>query len=142
MTRQARDFFTTYEKANSTSDIAKITDLYAASFMFGGPAGVQAVAREDFLKVIPKMKAHYSSMGLFKTELRNVEVTPINSKYLLTTVSWTMRIHAPSATRNIDALATYILMRGQDDGLSIVFQIDHQDLATLIPERQRESPSL
>jgi hypothetical protein len=36
----------------------------------------------------------------------------------------------------VDVSATYVLMRGQDDALSIVFQIDHQDLAALISDQQ------
>ena len=104
--------------------------------MFGGANGVQAVTREDLLKFIPRMKARLSAMGLSGTELRNVEVSAIDSKYLLAKVDWTMKIRSSSGSRDLDAFATYVLMRGEDGALSIVFQIDHQDLATLIGHQQ------
>jgi ketosteroid isomerase-like protein len=136
MSQQVKEFFRTYEKANSTSDLATIGNLYAGTFMFGGANGVQAVKREDFLKVVPRMKAHLASMGLSATQLRAVEVNTIDTKYLLAKVDWRMQIRSSSDSKHVDASATYILMREQDDTLSIVFQIDHQDLATLIRDQQ------
>ena len=47
-----------------------------------------------------------------------------------------MQIRSSSASKYVDVSATYVLMRGQDDVLSIVFQIDHQDLVTLIRDQQ------
>ena len=129
---QVKDFFIEYERTNSSSDTSAIGDLYAGTFMFGGANGVQAVTREDFLKVVPRMKAHLSSMGLFETRLGKVDVNPIDSKYLLANVNWRMKIRSSSGSKHVDASATYVLMRGQEDALSIVFQIDHQDLVTLI----------
>jgi ketosteroid isomerase-like protein len=136
MSQQVKEFFKAYERTNSSSDTSAIGDLYAATFMFGAANGVQAVTRENFLKVVPRMKAHLSSMGLFETQLRNVEVNPIDSKYLLANVDWRMQIRSSSPSKYVDVSATYVLMRGQDDALSIVFQIDHQDLVTLIRDQQ------
>jgi hypothetical protein len=41
-----------------------------------------------------------------------------------------------SPSKHVDASATYILVQGNGDALSIVFQIDHQDLASVIKEQQ------
>jgi hypothetical protein len=132
MDQRVKEFFLEYEKANSSSDVSAIGGLYAATFMFGGTNGVQAVKREDFLKVVPKMKVHFSSMGLSETQLQTVEANPLDSKYLLATVVWRMKLRNSSGRKHVDAFATYVLVRGQGDALSIVFQIDHQDLASLI----------
>jgi len=70
MDQRIKEFFLKYEKANSSSDVSAIGALYADTFMFGGTNGVQAVKREDFLKVVPKMKAHFSSMGLSEPNFR------------------------------------------------------------------------
>jgi ketosteroid isomerase-like protein len=136
MEQQAKEFFVRYERANSTSDVSAIGDLYADTFMFGGPNGTQAVKKEDFLRVIPKMKAHYSSMGLAETQLQTVEATLLSSKYVLAKTAWRMTIRNSSADRHVEAFATYILMRGQADALSIVFQIDHQELASVLKDPQ------
>jgi ketosteroid isomerase-like protein len=136
MEQQAKEFFVRYERANSTSDVSAIGDLYADTFMYGGPNGTQAVKKEDFLRVIPKMKAHYSSMGLAETQLQTVEATLLSSKYVLAKTAWRMTIRNSSGDRHVEAFATYILMREQADALSIVFQIDHQELASLLKDPQ------
>jgi ketosteroid isomerase-like protein len=132
MDQRVKEFFLEYEKANSSSDVSTIGSLYADTFMFGGPNGVQAVKNADFLKIVPKMKMYFSSMGLSETKLQSVEVKPLDSKYLLATVAWRMKIGKSSGDKDVDASATYVLVRGEGDALSIVFQIDHQDLASVI----------
>ena len=136
MEQQAKEFFLRYERANSTSDVSAIGELYADTFMFGGPSGTQAVKKEDFLRVIPKMKAHFLSMGLAETRLQTVEATLLSSKYVLAKTAWRMTTRNSSGDRHVDAFATYILMRGQADVLSIVFQIDHRDLASVLKDQQ------
>jgi hypothetical protein len=134
MDQAVKEFFLQYERANSSSDVSGISALYADTFMFGGPNGVQAVNKGDFLKVVPKRKAYFSSMGLSETQLESVEANPLDSKYLLANVAWRMKLQTGS--RTLHAFATYILVRGNGDALSIVFQIDHQDLASVIYELQ------
>jgi ketosteroid isomerase-like protein len=136
MDQRVKEFFWLYERANSSSDVSAIGGLYADTFMFGGPNGVQAVKKEDFLKVIPKMKAHFSSMGLSETQLQTVEANPLDSKYVLAKVAWGMNFRNSSGSKHLEAFATYVLVRGQGNSLSIVFQIDHQDLASVIKEQQ------
>lgn len=136
MNQRVKEFFLTYEKANSSSDVSAIGSLYADSFTFGGPNGVQAVKKEDFLKVVPKMKMHFSSMGISETELEAVEASPLDSKYLLAKVVWRINFRDSQGNKHVDASATYVLARGKDDALSIVFQIDHQDLASTIKKQQ------
>ena len=136
MDQRIREFFLQYEKANSSSDVSAIGGLYADTFMFGGPNGVQAVKKEDFLKVIPRMKVHFSSIGLSATQLQTVEAKPLDSKYLLATVVWRMTLRSASGSKHVDASATYVLVQGQGDAFSIVFQIDHQDLASVIKAQQ------
>lgn len=136
MIDQVKEFFGRYERANSSSDAAAIGELYAEIFMFGGANGVQVIHREDFLKVVPKRKAYFSSLGLSETALNSVEAEAMSSKYAWAKVTWRMTLRDKSGERNLDALATYVLMRSNGEELSIVFQVDHQDLATVIQEMQ------
>jgi ketosteroid isomerase-like protein len=136
MDQRVKEFFLQYQRANSSTDVSAVGELYADTFMFGGPNGVQTVKKDDFLRVIPKMKAHFSSIGLFETQLQSVETSPISSKYLLAKATWRMTIRNSSGHKHVDTFATYILLRGQDDVLSIVFQIDHQDLASVLKDQQ------
>lgn len=132
LNQRVKEFFLQYEKVNSSSDASGISRLYADTFMFGGTKGVQSVKKEDFLKVVPKMKAYYSSMGLIETQLGSVEVSSLDSKYLLVKVGWSMKLENPSGSRHVTTFATYVLEQGSADSLSIVFQIDHQDLAGVV----------
>ena len=136
MHERARQFFLLYERANSCGDLSEIGSLYADTFLFGGPQGVQAVRKEDFLKIVPKMKSQFSSMGLVETNLHSLETNPINTKYLLVKVRWIVRLQTSSQMKSLDAFATYVLAEANDGVLSIVFQIDHQNLASSIRQLQ------
>lgn len=50
---KVRKFFEDYEKGGQTLDLELPARQYGDSFMFAGPQGVQAVKKEDFLKVLP-----------------------------------------------------------------------------------------
>lgn len=136
MEQSANSFFIEYQRATSSSDVSAIAALYADTFVFGGMGGSQAVNKADFLKVIPKRKAHFSSMGLSEAKLGSVAPVPIGSRYLLATVAWRFTLHNSSHVREFDALSTYVLARSSGDVLSIVLQIDHQDLASVVKEQQ------
>jgi len=133
---QVWEFFLRYKNGNSSCDVVTIGDLYADLFMFGKPDGVQTVRKVDFLKVIPRMKAHFASLGVADTRLETVDVSTLDSKYLLATVGWAITLENAIGSKQVQASATYILMRGVGDTLTIVFQIDHQDLAGVIRAQQ------
>jgi hypothetical protein len=52
-----RKFFEAYARATASVDPGFLGSAYAEQFMFASPSGVQAVRREDLLKVVPKRKA-------------------------------------------------------------------------------------
>jgi hypothetical protein len=105
--------------------------------MFAGPDGVRVVRKEDFLKVVPKMKAYLASLGLSETQLHSVEAVALDSKYLLAKAGWRMTLRNQNGgDKHVHASASYILERKEADTLCIVLQIDHQDLAALIKSNQ------
>ncbi len=136
MNQRVKAFFIEFEGANATSDVARIGDLYAQTFMFAGPNGVQLVKKEDFLKVVPKIKAHCASLGLSETQIQTVEVSTITSKYILVNTAWKMTVRNSGGSKQVDTFATYILEQEAEDTFRIVFQIDHQDLASVIKDQR------
>ncbi len=129
-------FFKAYENATSTPDFAAVGDLYAETFLFAGRHAVHSVRREDFLNFLPKMKAQFASLGLTASRLSSVEAANLDSRYVLAKVRWGMTIRTPGGLlKTFDAFATYVLQRG-DDKLSIIFQLDHQDLAAAINDNR------
>lgn len=141
MDELVKAFFEAYEKANSTSDFAAIGDLYGETFLFAGRDAAQSVRRVDFLKVIPRMKDHFASLGLTGSRLSSVETTQLSPRYALAKVGWAMTLRtANGVVKNVDTLATYVLQRGDHDKLSIVFQLDHQDLAAVVNQARNSDP--
>lgn len=128
-------FFVKFEQANVASDVTTIATLYGDSFLFAGPNGSQTVKKQDFLKVVPRMKAHYASLGLTETRLQSIESSAIDAKYLLAKVCWKMTLKTASGSEAVDAFATYVLERKDGNALSVIVQIDHQDLAAMIKSR-------
>jgi hypothetical protein len=142
MDELVKAFFETYEKANSTSDYVAIGDLYAETFLFAGRDAAQPVRKVDFLKVIPRMKDHFASLGLTGSRLSSVETTQLSSRYVLAKVEWVMTLRtANGVVKNLDTFATYVLQRGDHDKLSILFQLDHQDLAAVVNQARDADPS-
>jgi|SRR5580698_48289 hypothetical protein len=137
MEELVRAFFETYARANSTLDVAAIGDLYAETFLFAIRNTAQPVRKEDFLKVVPRMKDHFASLGLTGTRLSSVETTELGSGYALAKVRWVMTVRTGSGVvKNFDAFATYLVQRGDHDKLSILFQLDHQDLAAMVKQER------
>lgn len=121
------EFFAAYEKATAPLDLAFLGAAYADTFMFAGPGGVQAVKRDDFLKVIPKRSAFFKAAGLSATELRKLEETGLDGQHTMVRTSWSMRFEKNAGGPvTIETAATYVLRRGAS--WQIVFQLDHQDL--------------
>lgn len=121
-------FFKRFEAANAVFDVEQIAACYAEVFQFGGPAGVQCVKKEDFVKVLPRRKDFFRSKGLVSSTVDSIAVSELDAKYTLARVAWKMRFERgggePVESENA---ASYVLVREQD-GFQIVFQIDHQDL--------------
>jgi len=134
MNAQIGEFFERYEKANADFDVAKIASLYADVFMFGGEQGVQAVKKDDFVKVLPRRKEFFKSVGLTSSKIEQIETTELDSRYVLAKVVWKMRIERSGrGGAEIKTSASYLLWVW-NDSFQIVFQVDHQDLAKKIKE--------
>jgi hypothetical protein len=131
---EVKSFFTRYEAANAVFDVEQIAACYAEVFMFGGPAGVQCVKKEDFLKVLPRRKEFFRSRGLASSRIESLDVSALDSKYTMVRVIWKMRFDRsagePVYSQNS---ASYVLSQ-VDDRFQIVFQIDHQDLTKRLQE--------
>ncbi len=123
-----RTLFAAYASAADSTDPTFFATAYAETFMFAGPATVQAVKRDDFLKVVPKRRAFFAALGLAATEVSGIDESPLDEQHLLVRVRWTFRFERNPAPPIVEpGAATYVLRR-QDSQLQIVFQLDHQDL--------------
>jgi hypothetical protein len=128
MNIEVNEFFSRYETANAIFDVDQIAACYADLFMFGGPAGVQCVKKEDFVKVLPRRKEYFRSLGLEASNIDSVEAVALASRYTFANVIWKMRFRRGASEPVFSENgASYVLSR-TNDSFQIVFQIDHQDL--------------
>ena len=128
----AEEFFRLYEQANRDFDVQLIAKLYADTFMFGNPQGVQAVKKEDFVKVLPRRKEFMKTAGLLSSRVDSVQASTLDSQYVLVKTVWNMSFrgtHADEVTRKISA--TYVLSN-IGESFEIVLQLDHQDLMKIV----------
>ncbi|PYV69008.1 MAG: hypothetical protein DMG97_22230 [Acidobacteria bacterium] len=129
-----REFFDDYKKANADFDVQKIAACYAEVFMFGGPAGVQPVKKDDFVKVLPRRKEFFRSAGLVSSTIQNLEVSNLDSKYALVKALWEMRFERGTGEQVSSENSTTYVVSNSDGRFEIVFQIDHQDLTKRVQE--------
>ena len=123
-----REFFEDYERGSNALDLELLASRYSDSFTFASPQGVQAIKKEDFLKVLPRRKEFFKTVGLTSSKIQRLEETRLDNNYIMVKVYWNMRFEKDPEQPIINQIsATYILYQ-QEDLLRIVFQLDHQDL--------------
>jgi len=135
----AEDFFRLYEQANSDFDIQSISRLYGDSFMFANPQGVQAVKKEDFVKVLPRRKDFMKAAGLSSSRIDSVAVTKLDSKYMLAKTVWNMRVRANNGDEVAGKTSATYILSIVGDSFEIVFQVDHQDLTKTVQDLRAQS---
>jgi len=128
----AEEFFRLYEQANRDFDVQLIAKLYADTFMFGNPQGVQAVKKEDFVKVLPRRKEFMKTAGLLSSRVDFVQASTLDSKYVLVKTVWNMSFRGTNANEvALKISATYVLSN-IGESFEIVLQLDHQDLMKIV----------
>ena len=120
--------FDGYERATTSLDLAFLQKAYAETFMFLGPASVQSVKLEDFLRVVPRRAGFFKSIGLVQSSVVGRELTALDARHVLVKVQWRFRFEKDGLPAvDSPGSATYVL-RLHEGVPQIVFQLDHQDL--------------
>ena len=130
----AERFFRLYEQANNDFDVPLIAKLYADTFMFGNAQGVQAVRKEDFVKVLPRRKDFVKTAGLLSSHFDSVEASTLDSKYVLVKNVWNMNFRANNGDEVTHKTSATYFVSTIGDSFEIVFQLDHQDLMKIVQE--------
>jgi hypothetical protein len=132
--KSIKEFFDAYAQATGSLDLTFLGTAYGDTFMFASPGGVQAVRRDDLLKVAPKRGAFFRAAGLVASEVRGLEEMRLDEKHIMVQTRWTLRFEKEPGRPIIDEIATTYILRRQEDSLQIVFQLDHQDLTKRLEE--------
>ena len=135
----AERFFRLYEQANNDFDVPLIAKLYADTFMFGNAQGVQAVRKEDFVKVLPRRKDFVKTAGLLSSHFDSVEASTLDSKYVLVKNVWNMNFRANNGDEVTHKTSATYFVSTIGDSFEIVFQLDYQDLMKIMQELRAQS---
>ena len=129
LTAKVTNFFGYYQRAMADSEVERIAALYADVFLFGDPAGVRSVSKEDFIRVLPRRKEFFASVGLTSSTIHTLDASELGSSYVLANVTWKMRFERRDRQQSVESVnsASYILFV-VGDSFRIVVQLDHQDL--------------
>lgn len=133
-TRTPEEFFRLYEQANNDFDVPLISKLYAETFMFANAQGVQAVTKQDFVKVLPRRKDFMKAAGLLSSRVDSVETSRLDSKYMLVKTIWSMRVRANNGNDIAGKTSATYLLSSIGDSFEIVVQVDHQDLMKIVQD--------
>jgi len=129
-----RKFFENYEKGSNAPEPELVASQYGDSFMFAGPQGVQAVQKDDFLKVLPKQAGFFKTIGLTSSKIQALEETRLDDHYVLVKVQWAIRFEKDRAQPIIAEISASYILYQQEELVRIVFQLDHQDLMKRVEE--------
>ena len=139
--KEIREFFDAYAKATRSLDLAFLESAYGDTFMFASAGGVQAVKRDDFLKVVPKRGAFFRAAGLVGSEVSRLEEMGLDEKHTLIQTHWSLRFEKDRGRPIIEEIAATYVLRRQPGSWQIVFQLDHQDLTKRVQELGLLPPS-
>ena len=135
----AEEFFRLYEQANNDFDVQLIAKLYADTFMFGNSQGVQAVRKDDFVKVLPRRKEFMKTAGLLSSRVDSVQASTLDSRYVLVKAVWNMTFRANNRDEVISKISATYILSTVGDSFEIVLQLDHQELMKIAQDVRVQS---
>jgi ketosteroid isomerase-like protein len=122
---QVEAFFAAFAAASDQLDVDRLAELFAETFLAADPAGVQAVPRQAFLRVLPRRAELFAAAGVARVVLANLQHHALDATYVLARTDW--RAERTGASTPVRLSSTFILRRDADR-LQVVFYLNHQDL--------------
>src|SRR4051812_35835777 len=123
MTTSLRDFFDAYASATRTSDATFLASAYADTFLFAGPAGVHAVKRDDFLRIVPKRSALFRAAGQTGANVTRLDESPLDEMHTMVRAHWSLMFEQPPAPPVVVEAETSYVLRRHDGSWQVIFQL-------------------
>jgi hypothetical protein len=106
---------------------------FAETLLVGDAAGVRPIAREDFLRALPRRAELFARAGVGSPTLDRLEVTVLDERYLVARTEWAA---ARSDGASIQLVSSYLLHR-DGDALRVVAYLNHRGLEDAPGPRHR-----
>jgi hypothetical protein len=132
---EVEDFLKRFEINANVGSADETVEQFADVFMAADPSGARAVPSSKLLMAIPQRKKLFESAGGGTTALVSVEQIRLDDRYVLLKTEWLMKVDRGSKPGDdLTLRSTFVLYRS-NDGLKIVFYLNHEDLMSLLRER-------
>jgi ketosteroid isomerase-like protein len=135
--RQIEAFFDTFAAASDELDVDRLGELFAETFLAADPAGARPVSREAFLRALPRRAELFAAAGITRVVLADLDRRALDDAYVLVRTVW--HAESISASTPIELSSTFILRR-DEDGMRVVFYLNHQDLARILSRTTSKTP--
>ncbi|WP_353073055.1 hypothetical protein [Tunturiibacter gelidiferens] len=133
--KEVEDFLKRFQINANVGSAEEIVEQFADVFMSADPSGARAVPSSKLLMAIPLRRKLFEGVGGGATALASVEQTRLDDRYVLLKTEWLMKLDRGSGPGDgLTLRSTFVLYRS-DDGLKIVFYLNHEDLTSLLRER-------
>jgi ketosteroid isomerase-like protein len=132
---QIEAFFDTFAAASDELDVDRLAELFAETFMAADPGGARPVSREAFLRALPRRVELFAAAGITRVVLADLHGRALDEAYVLVRTDW----HAETIAASIPIrLSSTFILRRDENGMRVVFYLNHQDLAGVL---NRTSPT-
>lgn len=123
-----QEFFARYEAAANSFDPDLMVSLYTAEFMAGDPKGVSCGRNDEGLRdAFIQRREFFQKIGFRRTEILNVDATPLDERYTMAKVHWHMSFEKqPGHPLDFKFFITYFLY-DPGSGPKAAFWISHDD---------------
>jgi hypothetical protein len=133
--QEVEDFLKRFEINANVGSAGEIVEQFADVFMAADPSGARAVPSSKLLMAIPQRKKMFESVGGGTTALASVEQTRLDDRYVLLKTEWLMKLDRGGGPGEVLTLRSTFVLYRSDDGLKIVFYLNHEDLMSLLREK-------
>src|SRR6476661_874332 len=90
-----RVFLDTYDAVTRSDDLSLLRDLFAPSFIAGGPKGASVVTVDMMIAAATARRARTARLGPDGSQLTHVETTWLGSSYCLAAATWELSFSPP-----------------------------------------------
>jgi hypothetical protein len=132
---EVEDFLKRYEVNSNVGDAEEVIKQFADVFMTADPGGTRAVPSSVLLMAIPQRKKLFESVKSSVTTLASVKQTRLDERYVLLETEWLVKFDRGRGHCEDLTLRSTLVVYRSDDGMKIVFYLNHEDLTSVLRKK-------
>jgi hypothetical protein len=130
--KEVEGFLKRYEVNSNVGDAEEVVKQFADVFMAADPGGARAVPSSVLLMAIPHRKKLFEGVKSSVTTLASVKQTRLGERYVLLETEWLVKFdRGRGHCEDLPLRSTFVVYRS-DDGIRIVFYLNHEDLTSVL----------